>query len=63
MHWQHGFFMNRSGAQKGEGIEYHLLAAGLALVLIIGGGGSWALDSVIAKKVGSLEPATAITLA
>ena len=31
MHAQHGFFMNWSGAQKGEGIEYHLLAAGIAL--------------------------------
>jgi len=63
MHWQHGFFMNWSGAQKGEGIEYHLLAAGLALVLIIRGGGKWALDSVIAKKVGSPEPTRVTTLA
>jgi hypothetical protein len=51
--------MNRSGAQKGESIEHHLLAAGVALVLIIRGGGSRALDSVIAKKVGAPEPATA----
>jgi uncharacterized membrane protein YphA (DoxX/SURF4 family) len=55
--------LNRSGAQKGEGIEHHLLAAGPALVLIIRGGGSWALDLVIAKKVGAPEPAKAITLA
>jgi hypothetical protein len=40
MHWRHGFFMNRSGAQKNESIEHHLLAAGVALVLIIRGGGS-----------------------
>ena len=39
------------------------LRPGLALVLIIRGGGSWALDPVIAKKVGAPEPATAITLA
>jgi hypothetical protein len=44
-------------------MAYHLLAGGLALVFIIRGGGSWALDSVIAKKVGAPEPATAITLA
>ena len=25
VHWQNGFFMNWSGAQKGEGFEYHLL--------------------------------------
>ena len=55
--------MNRSGAQKGESIEHHLLAACVALVPIICGDRSWALDSVIAKKVGAPEPATAITLA
>lgn len=63
MHAQHGFFMNWSGAQKGEGIEYHLLAAGIALVLIIRGGGKWALDSVIAKRVETPEPTKAATLA
>jgi hypothetical protein len=40
-----------------------LPAAGVALILIIRGGGSWALDLVIAKKVGAPERATAITLA
>lgn len=24
-HWPNGFFMNWTGAQKGEGFEYHLL--------------------------------------
>lgn len=51
MHWQHGFFMNWSGAQKGEGIEYHLLAAAIALVLMLRGGGKWSLDSLISNKV------------
>jgi putative oxidoreductase len=51
MHWPNGFFMNWYGAQKGEGIEYHLLAAGIALALVIGGGGKWSLDSVIARKL------------
>lgn len=53
VHWQHGFFMNWSGAQKGEGFEYHLLAIAIALALVIKGGGKWALDSLIARK---LEP-------
>ena len=63
MHASHGFFMNWSGTQKGEGIEYHLLAAGIALVLVITGGGKWSLDSLIAKKVTAPEPVGAPVLA
>lgn len=51
MHWQHGFFMNWYGQQKGEGIEYHLLALGIALALVIRGAGRWALDSLISRKL------------
>jgi putative oxidoreductase len=47
VHWSHGFFMNWSGDQQGEGFEYHLLALGLALSLIIGGGGVWSLDGTL----------------
>jgi putative oxidoreductase len=47
----HGFFMNWFGNQKGEGVEYHILMVALALVLIIQGGGAYALDSVIARKL------------
>lgn len=50
VHGQHGFFMNWFGAQAGEGFEYHLLALGLALVVIVDGGGKWALDSGLAGK-------------
>lgn len=46
-HWQHGFFMNWFGAQKGEGFEFHILAASIALVLIITGGGAWSLDYLL----------------
>jgi putative oxidoreductase len=35
VHATHGFFMNWSGAQQGEGFEYHILAAALALVVVI----------------------------
>src|SRR4051812_13964751 len=38
-HWPNGFFMNWTGAQKGEGIEFHLLALGVAVALMIVGGG------------------------
>jgi putative oxidoreductase len=53
VHWQHGFFMNWTGQQQGEGFEYHLLALGLALALLIRGGGRWSVDSVIAGRLQS----------
>jgi putative oxidoreductase len=42
-----GFFMNWFGNQKGEGFEYHILMAAIAIAVVIQGGGKWALDSVI----------------
>jgi putative oxidoreductase len=51
MHAEHGFFMNWFGNQKGEGIEYHLLALAIALALILRGGGKWSADGLIAKKL------------
>lgn len=50
-HLGNGFFMNWYGNQKGEGFEYHLLALGLAIVILIRGGGKAALDSLVAKKL------------
>ncbi len=52
VHAQFGFFMNWTGVQKGEGFEYHLLAIGLALALIIRGGGKFSADGAIAKSLG-----------
>jgi len=49
VHGQHGFFMNWFGQQTGEGFEYHLLAIGLALALVIHGGGKWSFDQRIAR--------------
>lgn len=49
-HAQHGFFMNWQGTQQGEGFEYHLLAIGLALALVIRGGGVWSLDALLIKR-------------
>ena len=48
-HAQFGFFMNWFGSQSGEGFEYHLLAIGLSLVVLVRGGGKWALDSAISN--------------
>ena len=49
VHWPHGFFINWYGNQKGEGIEYHLLALGIAITLIIVGAGAWSLDGALAS--------------
>ena len=49
-HFPHGFFMNWFGNQQGEGFEYHLLALGLSLIVLINGGGKWSLDDIIYKR-------------
>jgi putative oxidoreductase len=49
LHVQNGFFMNWFGSQKGEGFEYHILAAAIAVALVIRGGGKWSADRAIAK--------------
>ena len=50
VHEANGFFMNWYGSEKGEGFEYHLLAIGLALIVIIFGAGGASLDQVLAPK-------------
>lgn len=52
VHSANGFFMNWAGTQKGEGFEYHLLAIGLALVVMIQGAGKASLDGLIASRAG-----------
>ena len=51
-HAANGFFMNWFGNQKGEGFEYHLLAIGLALIVLIHGAGKASLDALIAGHLG-----------
>ena len=48
-HWSNGFFMNWFGNQKGEGIEFHLLAVGIAVALLIMGGGRFSVDSLFRR--------------
>jgi putative oxidoreductase len=47
-HLANGFFMNWFGNQKGEGFEYHILAIGIALAVMIKGSGALSLDRLIA---------------
>ena len=51
-HVANGFFMNWYGNQKGEGFEYHLLALGLALIVLVCGAGKASLDTLIARRGG-----------
>jgi len=61
VHAQYGWFMNWFGSQKGEGFEYHLLTIGIAIVLIVRGGGKWAADAAIENSLRAIDttPATA----
>ncbi|MCU0824508.1 MAG: DoxX family protein, partial [Leptospira sp.] len=43
-HRQNGFFINWNGNQKGEGFEFHILAIGLFLALVVGGAGEYSVD-------------------
>jgi putative oxidoreductase len=46
-HADNGFFMNWFGNQKGEGLEYFIILLGLALTLIITGGGKASADAAL----------------
>ena len=47
VHLVHGFFMNWSGAQGGEGYEYHLLAIGIAVAILMKGSGALSVDRAV----------------
>lgn len=49
MHWPNGFFMNWGGNLAGEGFELHLLAIGLAVPLLVRGGGAFSLDGALVR--------------
>lgn len=53
-HIQYGFFSNWFGNQKGEGYEYFLLWAGMAIALLFTGGGKYAVDSLFKKSAYSM---------
>jgi putative oxidoreductase len=60
VHSQFGFFMNWTGAQKGEGYEYHLLILAATVLLIIRGAGAASVDRLLsspAKKSAQLQAA------
>lgn len=50
VHCHNGLFMNWSGQQKGEGIEYHLLALAIAITLMARGSGAFSVDRALSGK-------------
>jgi putative oxidoreductase len=61
VHLQYGLFMNWAGNQKGEGIEYHLLAIALGLAILIKGSGALSLDRGLSglRSLKAARPANA----
>jgi len=45
------FFMNWFGDHKTEGMEFFLLIIGMAVALIISGGGKFSVDKVLSEKI------------
>ena len=56
VHGAFGFFMNWTGAQKGEGFEYHLLVLAMVVFLIIRGAGALSVDRALAVAATSPPP-------
>ncbi len=50
VHIHYGFFMNWFGNQQGEGFEYFLLWIGMAISLVLTGGGKYSMDKDFIEK-------------
>ncbi|PYS47161.1 MAG: hypothetical protein DMF68_16755 [Acidobacteria bacterium] len=60
-HGRFGFFMNWAGNQAGEGFEYHLLAIGILLPIVIAGPGRFAIGRFLPlPKVAEKERPVAV---
>ena len=49
VHGRFGFWMNWTGAQKGEGYEYHLVLLATLAVLMIRGAGAASIDRLLSS--------------
>jgi len=47
VHGAFGLFMNWTGAQQGEGFEYHLLVLAMVVFLMIRGAGALSVDRTL----------------
>jgi putative oxidoreductase len=62
VHGRFGFFMNWTGAQKGEGYEYHLLLLAASAFLMIRGAGAASVDRLLSSPASNrikVEPQAA----
>src|ERR1700686_3111478 len=59
VHFRFGLFLNWFGNQKGHGIEYHLLAIALALVVVVKGAGAFSVDRLVYKHTSGVEQSVA----
>lgn len=57
-HWDVGFFMNWFGNQRGEGFEFHLLAMGLAAIVLVKGSGAFSLDRILVRSGAKIRERT-----
>lgn len=55
VHFRFGLFLNWFGNQKGHGIEYHLMAIALALVVVVKGAGAFSLDRLVYAHSSGVE--------
>jgi putative oxidoreductase len=59
VHFRFGLFLNWFGTQQGHGIEFHLLAIALALVVVVKGAGAFSLDRLVHEHVSVSEQSAA----
>src|SRR5882724_3807786 len=59
VHGQFGFFMNWTGAQQGEGYEYHLLVLATTAFLMIRGAGAASVDRLLSSSASNRMTAEA----
>jgi putative oxidoreductase len=45
-----GFFMNWSGTQAGEGVEFHIAVLALALIVMLVGSGKMSIDRALTRR-------------
>ena len=56
IHHKFGFFMNWTGKQAGEGMEYFLLAIAAAVVVLVQGSGALSVDGALTRPAPAPVP-------
>lgn len=57
VHLPYGFFMNWTGAQAGEGFEYHILLIAMAAPIVVRGAGALSVDYLVDRWLARHHPA------